>query len=137
MGGDPRFLSLLIIHFFFFFAHLGTHCTIVFTFNFITFFHLKSQFNIKESLTELRIRFLTILKDVLRKINNFQLKRMKTFKHLKFLKDIRWIIEVKIHLTGEFNESFVKHMPRMGRNSYSKTKRTKRMEVYHKCARWS
>ena len=34
-------------------------------------------------------------------------------------------------------ESFVRSMLRMRRSSYSMKKRAKRMEVYHKCARWT
>ena len=70
----------------------------------------------EESLTKLRIRFPTLPKDVLRKIYSCPLERMKTFKCLKLPKDICWIIEVKVGLVGEFNESFVKHMPGMGKS---------------------
>ena len=91
----------------------------------------------EECLAKLRNRFPTLPKDVLRKIYSCRLERMKTFKRLNFPEDIRWLIEAKVRLSGEINESFVKHMPGMGRSSYSKKRRAKRMRVCHKCARWT
>ena len=64
----------------------------------------------EEFLAKHRNRFPTLPKDVLKKIYSFRLERMKTFKHLKFSKDIHWIIEAKVRLAGELKESFVKHM---------------------------
>ena len=79
----------------------------------------------QESLAILRIRFHALPKDMFRKIYSCQLKRMKAFKHLKLLENIHWIIEVKVCLTGEFIESFVKHMPGMEISFYSKKRRAK------------
>ena len=62
---------------------------------------------------------------------------MKAFKHLCLPKDVHWIIEAKVHLVGEPNESFVKHMSEMRRHFFSKKGIAKRMRVYHKCARWT
>ena len=63
---------------------------------------------------------------MLKKIYSCQHERTKTFKHLGLPEDICWIIEAKICLSGEFNKSFVKHMSRMGRNSYFKKRRAKK-----------
>ena len=90
-----------------------------------------------ESLAKLRNRFPTLPKDVLRKIYHCRFERMKTFMRLKLPEDIRWIIEAKVRLAGEINDSFVKHLPGTGRSSYSKKRRAKRMRVCHKCARWT
>ena len=62
---------------------------------------------------------------------------MKTFKHLGLPEDVRWIIEAKLCITGEIPESLIEPMPRMGRSFYSKKRRAKRMNVCHKCARWT
>jgi len=45
------------------------------------------------------------------------------------------IIEAKVHLVDKLSGSSVKHLPGMGKNSYSKKHRAKRMQVCHKCAR--
>ena len=87
----------------------------------------------EECLAKLRIKFLTFLKDMLRKIYSYRLERAKAFKCLELNEDICWIIEAKVSLASELNKSFIKHMPRMGRNSYSKKKRIKKMRVCHKC----
>ena len=91
----------------------------------------------EEALAKLKMKFPTLPQDLLRKIYTCRLERMKTFKRLSLPEDIRWIIEAKVRLAGEFSESIVKHMPRMGRSSYAKKRRAKRMGVCHKCARWT
>ena len=74
---------------------------------------------------------------MLRKIDNCRLEKMKAFTHLGLLEDIRWLIEVKVRLAGEFQDSYNRFIPGMGRSSYSKKRRAKRMGVCHKCARWT
>lgn len=51
--------------------------------------------------------------------------------------DLRWLIEAKVRFGGEFPDSFVPHLAGLGRSSYSKKRRAKRMGVCHKCARWT
>ena len=91
----------------------------------------------EESLVKLKNRFPTLPKDVLRKIYYCRLERMKTFKRLGLPEDVRWIIEAKVRLIGEIHESLVNPMPGMGRSSYSKKRRAKRMQVCPRCARWN
>ena len=62
---------------------------------------------------------------------------MKTFTRLGLPEDVRWIIEAKVRLIGEIHESFIKPMPGMGKSSYSKKRRAKRMKVCSRCARWN
>ena len=62
---------------------------------------------------------------------------MKAFMRLGLPEDIRWLIEAKVRLAGEFQDSYNRFMPGMGRSSYSKKRRAKRMRVCHKCARWT
>jgi len=38
-----------------------------------------------------------------------------------------------VRLAGELPSSFVKHLPGMGKSSYAKKYRAKRMQVCHKC----
>ena len=89
----------------------------------------------EETLVKLKNRFLTLPKNVLRKIYDCQLKRMKLFTCLKLLEDMHWIIEVKVQLAGEIHESFIRSMSRIGRNSCSKKRRDKRIGVCHKCTK--
>ena len=91
----------------------------------------------EETLVKLRNRFPTLPKEILRKIYACRLERMRVFTHLGFPEDVRWIIEAKVRLAGEIHESFVRSMSGMGRSSYSKKRRAKRMGVCHKCARWT
>ena len=91
----------------------------------------------EETLSKLRNRFPTLPQDVLRKIYKCRLERMKAFMRLGLPEDIRWLIEAKVHLAGEFQDSYNRFMPGMRRNSYSKKGRAKRMGICHKCARWT
>jgi len=50
-------------------------------------------------------------------------------------RDIQEIIEAKVRLPSELSNSVVKHLPGMGKSSYSKKHRVKRMQVCHKYAR--
>jgi hypothetical protein len=52
-------------------------------------------------------------------------------------KDIRWIIEAKICLSGESSNSFISHMPGIGKSTFTKKRRAKWLKVCHKCARWT
>ena len=91
----------------------------------------------EEFLANLKNRFPTLPKDVLKKIYRCRLERMKTFTRLGLPEDVRWIIEAKVRLIGEIHESFIKPMPGMGKSSYSKKRRAKRMKVCSRCARWN
>ncbi|XVE91128.1 hypothetical protein DITRI_Ditri20bG0129900 [Diplodiscus trichospermus] len=51
--------------------------------------------------------------------------------------DIRWLIEAKVRLAGDSSNSFVSYMPGLGKISYEKKRRAKRLQVCHKCARWT
>ena len=91
----------------------------------------------EETILKLKNRFPTLLQDVLRKIDNCKLERMKAFTHLSLPEDIRWLIEAKVRLAGEFQDSYNRFMPGMELSSYSKKRRAERMRVYHKCVRWT
>ena len=89
------------------------------------------------SLTTLKNQFPTLPQDVLKKIYKCRLERMKTLTCLGLPEHIQWIIEAKVCLAGEFNDSFIKRLPGLGRSSYSKKRRAKIIKVCHKCARWN
>ena len=48
--------------------------------------------------------------------------------------DIRWLIEVKVRLSGESSNSFISYMPRTGKSTFAKKHRAKRLKVCHRCA---
>ena len=39
--------------------------------------------------------------------------------------DIHWLIEAKVRLSGETSNSFISHMPEIGKNTFAKKHRTK------------
>ena len=51
--------------------------------------------------------------------------------------DVRWIIEAKVRLAGEFVKPFVKQMPGTGRSTFAKKRRADNMKVCYRCARWN
>ena len=91
----------------------------------------------EESLAKLRNRFPYFPQDSLRKIYKCRLERLKTLTCLGLPEDLCWVIEGKVRLAGEFQDLLIKHMPGMGRSSFSKKRRANKLGVYHKCARWT
>lgn len=91
----------------------------------------------EETLAKLRVRFPTLPQDDLRKIYKCRLERLRVLMHLGLPEDVRWIIEAKVRLAGEFQDLFARHLSGMGRSSFSKKRRAKRMQVCYKCARWN
>ena len=41
--------------------------------------------------------------------------------------DIRWLIEAKVRLRGEFSDALVSYMPGLGKSLYAKKRRAKRL----------
>ena len=91
----------------------------------------------EKSLTRIKILFPTLPRNFLKDIYNCRLERLRALTLLGLPEDVRWIIEAKVRLAGEFQESFVKNMPGMGRSSYAKKRRAKRIGVCYRCARWT
>ena len=53
-------------------------------------------------------------------------------------KDIRWVIEARVRLSGELSDSFISYMPGLGKSTYAKKRRAKKVgAVCYKCARWT
>ena len=90
-----------------------------------------------ETFAKLRNRFPTFPQDLLRIIYKCRLERLKVLTRFGLPEDLRWVIEGKVRLTGEFHDSFERYMAGMGKSSYAKKRRAKRMGVCHKCARWT
>jgi len=73
--------------------------------------------------------------DILKLIYKYCLERSRVFIKSGLPRDLQEVIEAMVRLAGELLSSFVKHLPSMGRSSYAKKRRAKRMQVCHKCAR--
>ena len=83
----------------------------------------------EEPIRRLRNRFTTLPNNLFKKIYDCRLEIMKIVMHLRLLKDVRWIIESKVRLAGEIHKSFVRSMLEIGRSSYSKKRRAKKMKA--------
>jgi len=51
--------------------------------------------------------------------------------------DIRWLIELKVQLSGESSNSFISYMPETGKSTFAKKRCAKQLKVCHRCARWT
>ena len=61
----------------------------------------------EETFSKLRNRFPTLPQDVLKKIDNCRLERIKAFTCLSLPEDIRWLIEAKVRLAGSTISSYL------------------------------
>ena len=89
------------------------------------------------SLSNLRKYFPSLPQYALIKIYKVRCERLRLLMHKRIPEDIRWIIEAKVRLAGESSDSFASYMPGLGKSSYSKKRRAKRLRVCPKCARWT
>jgi len=95
----------------------------------------RSISEMENALENIKRTYLNLPRDVLRLIYRYRLERSRFLIKSRLPRDIQEIIEAKIHLASELSSSFVKYLPGMGKSSYSKKRRAKRMKVCHKCAR--
>ena len=90
-----------------------------------------------EEILKLKNRFPFLPLNALIKIYKARTQRLRFLMLMGIPADIRWLIEAKVRLSGECVNSFVSFMPGLGRSSYAKKRRAKRLQVCHKCARWT
>ena len=88
----------------------------------------------KEALANLRKQFPSLPRKSLMKVYKARLERMRLLMIKDIPTDIRWIIEARVRLAGESSNSFMSHLSGLGRSSYAKKRRAKRMCVCYKCA---
>ena len=60
------------------------------------------------------------------------------------ISDSKWVSptqvvpnEAKVRLSGESSNSFISHMPGTGKSTFAKKRRAKRLNICHRCARWT
>jgi len=91
----------------------------------------------ENALENLKKAYPNMPRGVLRLIYRCRLERSRILVKSGLPRDMQEIIEARVHLAGELPSLFVKHLPGMGKSSYAKKHRAKRMQVCHKCARWN
>ena len=70
----------------------------------------------------------------LMKVSKAHLEQMRLLMIKGIPNDISWIIKARVQLAGESSDSFISHLPGLGRSTYAKKRRAKRMCVCYKCA---
>ena len=88
-------------------------------------------------LSKLHDRFPSFPVNILIKIYESRLERLKVLTRLGMPREILWLIEAKVRSTGELQDSFISVLPGLGKSSYAKKRRAKRLKVCRKCARWN
>ncbi|KAH9657811.1 hypothetical protein KPL70_023229 [Citrus sinensis] len=74
--------------------------------------------------------------NALRKIYKARCERLRLLMINGIPSDIRWLIEAKVRLAGEFSDPFVSYMPGFGKNTFAKKRRAKRLgSKCHTCVR--
>jgi len=86
-------------------------------------------------LKNLKKRFPSLPQNSLKKIYQARCERLRLLMIMNIPVDLRWLIEAKVRLTGEFSDSLISYMPGLGKSSFSKKRRAKRLNVCYKCAR--
>ena len=89
----------------------------------------------EEVLTILHKQFPSLPQKSLMKVYKACLKLMRLLMIKSIPTDIHWIIEARVRLAGESSDSFISHLPGLGRSTYVEKRRAKRMCVCYKCAR--
>ena len=90
----------------------------------------------EHDLSALRNRFPSLPQDALLTVYKSRLERMRLFKRFNIPEDLRWLIEAKVRFSGEFPD-LNKYFTGMGKSTFAKKRRAKRMGVCYKCARWT
>jgi hypothetical protein len=83
-------------------------------------------------LEKLKKYFLVLPQNTIIKIYRARCERLRLLMNHEIPEDIRWLIEVKVRLSGESS-----YMPEIGKNTFAKKRHAKRLKVYHRCARWT
>ena len=81
----------------------------------------------EEILTKLKNRFPFLPPNALIKTYKARIERLRLLMLMGIPAYIRWLIEAKVRLSGESTDSFVSFMPGLGRSSYAKKTKSKRI----------
>jgi hypothetical protein len=89
------------------------------------------------TLEKLKKYFPALPQNAITKIYRARCARLRLLMNHGIPKDIRWLIEAKVRLSGESSNSFISYMPGTGKITFAKKRRAKRLQVCHRCARWT
>jgi hypothetical protein len=89
----------------------------------------------EDILAQLKNHFPSLPPNALTKIYKARAERLRLMMIMGIPADVRWLIEAKVRLSGEFANGFISYMPGLGKSSFAKKRRAKRMGVCHKCGR--
>lgn len=89
----------------------------------------------EDILAQLKNHFPSLRPNALTKIYKARAERLRLMMIMGIPADVRWLIEAKVRLSGEFANGFISYMPGLGKSSFAKKRRAKRMGVCHKCGR--
>jgi hypothetical protein len=89
------------------------------------------------TLEKLKKYFPALPQNAITKIYRARCERLRLLMNHGIPEDIRWLIEVKVRLSGESFNSFISYMPGTGKSTFAKNRRAKRLKVCHRCARWT
>ena len=82
-------------------------------------------------------QFPFLSKKIILNIYKDRFERLRVLMQKGIPNDVRFIIEAKVRIAGEFTDLPTRNLPGLEKSSYSKKRRAKQMQVCHKCARWT
>ena len=71
--------------------------------------------------------FPSLPQNALKKIYKARCERLRLLMINGIHADIRWLIEAKVRLAGEFSDPFISYMPSFGKSTFAKKRRAKRL----------
>ena len=74
----------------------------------------------EDILANLHKHFPSLPQNALKKIYRIRSERMRMLMINRMPVDIRWIIEVRVRLSGESVDSYIPYMPGLGTSTYAK-----------------
>ncbi|KAK9195386.1 hypothetical protein WN943_003507 [Citrus x changshan-huyou] len=83
--------------------------------------------SMKEIQQNLRQHFPSLPQNALKKIYKAHCERLHLLMINGIPTDIRWLIEAKVRLAGEFSNLFISYMPDFGKSTFAKKRRAKRL----------
>ncbi|KAL6514895.1 hypothetical protein OROGR_020474 [Orobanche gracilis] len=91
----------------------------------------------EKALKNIEKQFPYLSKNAILRIYGARAERMRLFMLYDIPHDIRFTIEAKARIAGESIDLPTRFLPGLGKSSYAKKRRAKKMYVCYKCARWT
>ncbi|KAL6523489.1 hypothetical protein OROGR_017092 [Orobanche gracilis] len=91
----------------------------------------------EKPLKNIEKQFPYLSKNAILRIYGARAERMRLFMLYDIPYDIRFTIEAKVRIAGESIDLPTRFLPGLGKSSYAKKRRAKKMYVCYKCARWT